>query len=52
MLNTREKYKTLPCLLVTRSRIQALFDSSNSYSYVSSYALVGGALNNGIWLTD
>jgi len=45
MLNIREKYKALPSLLTTRSGIQALLDSPNSYSYVSSYVLVGGALD-------
>jgi hypothetical protein len=34
MLNTREKYKAIPSLLTTRSGIQALLASSNSYSYV------------------
>jgi len=34
MLNTREKYKAVPSLLVTRFGIQALLDSSNFYSYV------------------
>jgi hypothetical protein len=36
MLNTREKYMAIPSLLVTRSRIQALLASSNSYSYVQA----------------
>jgi len=44
MLNPREKYKVVPSLLATRSGIQALLDSSNFYSYESSYALTRGAL--------
>jgi hypothetical protein len=44
MLNTREKYKVVPSLLTSRSEMQGLLDSSNSYSYDSNCALVGGAL--------